>query len=332
MHRPALLLLSFLAVAPAQAQPPDPQPAPVLSKPRPKEPDKQIVEDIRSFVSSLNSEAGHLWAVNYVADARYGWFGANEWMRYWKDRNTFDDGVYKLRVDDIQIDKIDGDDAQATVSYRLDPPIQGEPDFFDPPIHGETNFKETVQLHRRGKHPDGRFAEMEGFWGIVVGAPEEVLKQHRFSLERIALFIKQPPGIVTQIRAEESLDRLRKLSLAALMFIQDNDDFFAFGPEYFQEALLPYTKTLRNYIVPGTGVEEFTTPPPSSVGERYSFNAHLSGRSSNRMGDTARTVLFYDGKNKQLTFRYNGRAAVGFLDGHAALVDAEAAKTLLWEP
>src|SRR5688572_1400896 len=92
----------LLLTATAQAQPPEPAaPAPEVqvrpAKPRPKEPAQQIVEDMRSFVSALSSDAHHFWAVNYVADARYGLFGANEWMRYWNDANTFDGGRYKLR-------------------------------------------------------------------------------------------------------------------------------------------------------------------------------------------------------------------------------------------
>lgn len=45
-----------------------------------------------------------------------------------------------------------------------------------------------------------------------------------------------------------------------------------------------------------------------------------------------RTVMFYEGRDEKLIFRYNGKAAVCFVDGHTALVSPEEAKSLIWKP
>ena len=48
--------------------------------------------------------------------------------------------------------------------------------------------------------------------------------------------------------------------------------------------------------------------------------------------EPAETVMIYEGKNGKLDFRHNGRATVGFADGHVKLTDAEGAKKLRWKP
>lgn len=46
----------------------------------------------------------------------------------------------------------------------------------------------------------------------------------------------------------------------------------------------------------------------------------------------AATVMIYEGEHGKLNFRHDGKATVGFVDGHVKLVDAEAAKPLRWKP
>ena len=42
--------------------------------------------------------------------------------------------------------------------------------------------------------------------------------------------------------------------------------------------------------------------------------------------------MIYEGKNGKLDFRHEGKATVGFADGHAKLIDAQGAKKLRWKP
>ena len=42
--------------------------------------------------------------------------------------------------------------------------------------------------------------------------------------------------------------------------------------------------------------------------------------------------MIYEGANGKLVFRHDGKACIGFADGHAKLVTAEGAKKLRWTP
>jgi prepilin-type processing-associated H-X9-DG protein len=44
----------------------------------------------------------------------------------------------------------------------------------------------------------------------------------------------------------------------------------------------------------------------------------------------AKTVMIYEGKAGKLDYRHNGRAVVGFMDGHCKLINADEAAGLIW--
>ena len=66
--------------------------------------------------------------------------------------------------------------------------------------------------------------------------------------------------------------------------------------------------------------------------EIYVFNANLSGLSTDQVKTPARTVMFYEGQNEKPIFRYDGKAAIGFADGHTALVSPDEGQKLIWKP
>jgi prepilin-type processing-associated H-X9-DG protein len=123
------------------------------------------------------------------------------------------------------------------------------------------------------------------------------------------------------------------MSVGMQMLVQDYDNQFALAPEHLQEALMPYLKDRSLFYVPGSD-------------EPYTFNANLSERYSMMETDgitmvdpprafiknTDKTVMFYEGHNERPIFRYDGKAAMAFADGHVALVSPEEAKTLIWKP
>jgi prepilin-type processing-associated H-X9-DG protein len=76
----------------------------------------------------------------------------------------------------------------------------------------------------------------------------------------------------------------------------------------------------------------FKCPSDASGAVSYSFNANLAGVKLAKVSAPAETVMIYEGKNGKLDFRHEGKAAVGFADGHAKLVNAEGAKKLHWRP
>jgi prepilin-type processing-associated H-X9-DG protein len=307
-----LPLLSLCAAV--QSQPPEPQPyvPSRQEKPRPREPEKQIEADLAAFVGSLN-ESSYLGATRFVSGARFGFFGASEWMEGWKQRHDNP----KIHINNIRIDTLEADRAQVSVQYAVTPltPLQvlGE----DKNIIIEK--EEILQLQRRGKAAEPRFAFAEGIWGIVVADTEEVLKKDPYSLERCALFIQQAPGIISIIRREESLYRLKSLALGALQFTQDFEEVYAFAPEYTEQALMPYLRDKRYFQVPGSE-------------EAYAFNRRLSDLHVANIESPATTVLFYEGRDEQFTFRYDGKTPVCFTDGHVELLDAVGVKNVRWEP
>jgi prepilin-type processing-associated H-X9-DG protein len=115
------------------------------------------------------------------------------------------------------------------------------------------------------------------------------------------------------------MHRLKSLALGALQFVQDFDEVYAFAPEYVEQALMPYLRDKRYFQVPGSE-------------ETYTFNRRLSDVEIGKVESPATTVLFYEGRDEQFTFRYDGKTPVCFADGHVELLDAEGAKDVRWEP
>jgi prepilin-type processing-associated H-X9-DG protein len=301
-------------------------------RPRPVKAEDQIKEDLGEFFDRLRI-GDSVGTAQYIIDARYGWWGANEWMEYW----STEDRAEVLRLGDIKFDKIEGDNAQVTVSYRrfkLRPAAQpvrednvqvgapGQAQAAAVPIPDPgVPVVETLKLHRQGQTPDRIRAGWAGTWGIVTGAPETVLAELSYkplTLQQIALFCKQPPGIVPYIRAWESRRRIGSLGLAVRQFQQDHEVVFAFDSIYLEAALRPYMVTTQYFTIPGTD-------------EKYQFNSNLSNTADDGL-EPHTTVMFYEGKDQQLDFRYNGKSAVCFADGHTELVDAERARSLRWKP
>ena len=48
----------------------------------------------------------------------------------------------------------------------------------------------------------------------------------------------------------------------------------------------------------------------------YSFNVNLQGLKASAVKFPAKTVMLYEGKGGKLEYRHDGKAAVGFADGH----------------
>lgn len=122
--------------------------------------------------------------------------------------------------------------------------------------------------------------------------------------------------------SNQCLSNVHQLALGASMYLQDFDKRFAFQPGAYKAALMPYVKNDRL----------FHCPADKSGRESYAFNRHLQGRTLASIPNPFRTVMIYEGKNEQLDFRHEGRAAVGFVDGHAHMVTREAARSLIWKP
>ncbi|MFM7320497.1 MAG: hypothetical protein ACKO5K_03100 [Armatimonadota bacterium] len=110
----------------------------------------------------------------------------------------------------------------------------------------------------------------------------------------------------------------KQLILSTLMYCQDYDEVFP--PRKWVEPLVPY---FRNR-------EVLTCPldPPGTVG--YSLNPAVAGQPLSKIALMADTVVIYEGRGGKLNFRHDGKATVGFADGHCVLVDARQAMELVW--
>jgi len=141
----------------------------------------------------------------------------------------------------------------------------------------------------------------------------------------LAYILAEPKALTIardSARAVSCLSNMKQLCLGAIMFSQDWDEKFKLKAESYKKSIMPYVKN--------EGI--FKCPSDSGAGSSYSFNANLAGISLAKIHAPAETVLLYEGKNGKLDFRHGGKAAVGFADGHAKLLDAAAAKKLRWKP
>lgn len=312
-------LLSGLCVPVAQAQPDDaPQnmtvPLPKPPRVRATEPGQQITQDLMDFVEVLNGDAIFPDGLRFITGARIGYFGANEWARDIQQQRD----MFRFQIDNLSVDKIEGETATATLIYHFKTlaliPDAPEAKRLAALLAGEKTETLTLKLGNFGIAPDK-------IWQIVPPSEEPALPKPDGGgfLSYAAYFLSQKHGVDAQLRAKPSLQNLKMLGLGALQFAQDWDEIFAFAPEYLREALLPYTKSEATFLVPGSR-------------EPYAFNSNLSEKNVAQLDEVARTVLFYEGENEKLAFRYDGKAAVGFVDGHVALVSPDDAKNLIWKP
>ena len=118
--------------------------------------------------------------------------------------------------------------------------------------------------------------------------------------------------------SERALAKLRQLAISAQWLAQEHGDRYELAPDYMK-ALTPY---VQNFLI-------FQVP---DAREFYTVNSAIVGLSSQQIAAPQNTVLFYDGIGEQLNFRYDNRAALCFVDGHAALVSPDEAKNLIWKP
>ena len=280
------------------AQPPEPP------KPKPAVVTPVVVEDtwphqtLTSFVEALNNNDFPAAASRVVGGQ------AGEALKELADKWQARRGSWQMQVRDIET-QYERDHA-ATVTFRLR-------------LHdhwgNRITHDERLNLRKNDK-----------LWKIVPPSPDI---QHRALaeggdnslLEHFAFLLAQPPQ-TAEDRAQKCMTHLKYLAIGARQFTQDWDDIFSFKADKFPGALLSYVHSARAYHCPDDISGEVS----------YAFNVNLENVVLERVQQPAQTVMFYEGKNGQLEFRHDQRAAVCFVDGHVELVTAERAKPLKWKP
>lgn len=185
-------------------------------------------------------------------------------------------------------------------------------------------FEETIQLEREGVR-----------WKIVPPTMDEIKRfyvavrtKNQTSLGNIALSsgVVRYPEVFEKAREEARRvtcgTNLKRIMVAVLMYTQDHNDRTNFKAATFKQAL---TKYLDKPAV-------FRCPSDAREVDSYTFNPALQGASLIDLNEPYRTVAVYEGSNGVISFRHNGRANIGFADGHVRVVTPADTKLLLWKP
>ena len=275
----------------------------------PLPPNAQVEMSLNQFVGNLNVGLAFPNNLKLVYGARIGYFGANAWAASWnRDREQ-----RQIQIERLVIDLIEDDLAQATVSYSLGAALPHKAPLLQE-VHAR-GWTEIVTFKRLVE--DG-----ENWWQIVppdsFPLPNNGLEPALLAQAAFALAQNAPHDEAFDL-AQRSLMQLKLLALSALQFTADWEESFAFAPRYLREALQPYQQNAQIFIVPETE-------------EIYAFNEHLCAKKRDQIAHPAQTVLFYEGQKQELVFRYDGQAAVAFVDGHCVLVSPAQAQQLIWEP
>jgi hypothetical protein len=319
-----LSLVLLVTSAPlAQAQPvSSPLPRPP-APPRPASPEEQIEFDLKNLLDVLNTREikqddevvdPNLEIASFISGSRIGYFGAGEWSSFFAEKR----GNTQYRLDKITIQKLAGNAAQVKVNYAL---ITTLPPFA---IEGETPTAPKVETHFRAENlnlkrellPWDRESQR---WRIVPQKVKDLTKADPLSLLNIAYFAGQQPGTLWQLRALICVDRLKQCSLSMIQFSQDWDEKLLLQNEFWTQALGPYSRNNRAFFAPGTT-------------QHYTFNDGLSDKNIGALHQPTRTVLFYEGENQKLMFRYDGKAVIACADGHVIFVTPQEAAQLIWKP
>jgi prepilin-type processing-associated H-X9-DG protein len=169
-----------------------------------------------------------------------------------------------------------------------------------------------------------KLTQAGGQWLIL--PPPDLNKVQPTDVVNAVAYVLSNPQVFDQARdtarSVSCLSNLKQVCVGILMYAQDFDEVLKFKATTYEKSIDPYVK---NPAV-------FKCPADASGRSAYNFNPALAGVNSSTLKAPAQTVMVYEGRNGKLDFRHNGKAAVGFADGHCKLVTAAEAKALRWKP
>ena len=121
---------------------------------------------------------------------------------------------------------------------------------------------------------------------------------------------------------KKTTTKLKWLGLAALQYAYDHNKQLDMGEADFSQKLRPYVANESAFYA------------DTNQKQKFSFNA-ITARvdwEKFRFQEAAhKTVLFYEGKDKQLSFNHDGFALANVASGEVLIVTKEEAKSLLWD-
>jgi len=276
-------------VPPSQIEVPRAAPIPT----RLGEPKDYLENDVKAFIETLNSyKVWHGEKNPYVLNAKTGFFGMNEWVKWWRNQVNGPENYLKLtntKTQNITPQNV----ATVAVSFKT----------------GEYDQAEILRL---------QWNQQLKRWQVEPQKPGEYEYLSNAPLRWAAYMCAQEKGSLDNFYSTLSAENLKQCALGVLQFAQDFDQELAFAPQFWREAIFPYTRNEKIYLQPDNK-------------QPYTFNYFLSGKTLGAIPTPENTVLFYEGENEKLNFRENGISTVCFMDGHISQVNAEQAKTLIWK-
>lgn len=125
-------------------------------------------------------------------------------------------------------------------------------------------------------------------------------------------------------RLSSCLSNVRLIELGFVQYTQDHNGKLPSSAAAYKDAVFPYIKSEA----------VFRCPSQEGEGVAYSMNTNLQGKSLDDLAHPDKVVLIYEGQNQTLDFRHDGKAVVGFADGHdKAMTQAQAQEQgLKWKP
>ncbi len=173
--------------------------------------------------------------------------------------------MFRFQIDNISVDKIEGDIATATVIYHFKTvdniPNNAEARRRTTLLAEEKTETLTLELGTFSLNP-------EKIWQIVpfTEQPAEPMLDGKSGfLGYAAYMLAQKQGPDAQLHARPTRNNLTQLGLGVLQFVQDWDERFAFAPEYARQSLMPYVRSNEVFLIPGSR-------------EPHAFNGHLSDK------------------------------------------------------
>ena len=168
-----------------------------------------------------------------------------------------------------------------------------------------------------------RLRQIDGQWRILA---ESVRNENGLPPSIMAMILKDStPVRQAQTAAKKTvcLSHVKQLALGTIMYAGDYDDVLPDASKW-RASVSPYLKNDSVFHCP-------EDPRPAKVSS-YRMNPALSRKSLAKIGRPAETVMILEADGAEFTPRHAGMGSVGFTDGHAKVVTADAYKTYRQKP
>lgn len=117
-----------------------------------------------------------------------------------------------------------------------------------------------------------------------------------------------------------AMSNVKQICLGTIMYSQDYDEKLPPSAAKFKTDIMPY---IKNEAV-------FTSPLDPAGTESFKLNPQIAGKTTAIIQFPENTVMIYEGEYKKPLYRYEGKAIIGFADGHVMLLTPEEVAKLRW--